>query len=231
MKQMVLDEDRLVSDFLKALSKRVPGGLDEIAVILTGDHGVPPSGLPSDRIASENVPEERLPRLVEDELVRSFGKPSGGRWVDAVVEFQVYLNRESMSSAGLTPSKVLKAVRERVLLEPFADEVWARDDILYDRKVPAGEYGVVADRTLSRNSGDLIVVLKPFFYSDSYRITHMTQYSYDRYVPLVFFGKAFRPGTYRQIVHMVDIAPTLSSVLGVLPPAQSEGRVLTEMLR
>jgi predicted AlkP superfamily pyrophosphatase or phosphodiesterase len=231
MKQMVLDEDRLLEDFFRRLSRQVPGGLGEVFVVLTGDHGVPPSALPSERIPSENIPEERMPRLVEEEMVRAFGKPKGGKWIEAAVEFQIYLNPESMRAAQIKPQDALKALRDRLLREPYIDQVWARDEILYERKVPAGEYGWVADHTLSRNSGDLIVVLKPFFYSDSYRITHMTQYSYDRFVPLVFFGKSFRPGVYRQIVHMVDIAPTLSSILGVLPPAQSEGRVLTEILR
>jgi hypothetical protein len=59
----------------------------------------------------------------------------------------------------------------------------------------------------------------------------MTFYSYDRYVPLIFYGKTFKSGTYRQIVNVVDIAPTLSRVFDVLPPSQSEGRVLTEILR
>jgi predicted AlkP superfamily pyrophosphatase or phosphodiesterase len=231
MKQMVLDEDRLISEFLKKLSKRVPGGLKDVWIVLTGDHGIPPSGLPQERIPSENIPEDRLPRLVEEEMEKKFGKPRSGKWVEAVVEFQVYFNLDALRDAALKPQDALRAVRERLLKEPYIDQVWARDEILYERKVPAGEYGKVADRTLSRNSGDWIVVLKPFFFSDSYRITHMTHYSYDRYVPLVFYGKGFRPGTYRQIVNMVDIAPTLSSLLGVLPPAQSEGRVLTEVLR
>ncbi len=231
MKQMVLDEDRLVSEFLKKLAKKVPGGLRDTWIVLTGDHGIPPSELPQDRIPSENIPVEKLPKLVEEEMEKKFGKPRSGKWVDSVVEFQVYFNSDALRDASLRPQDALKSVRDRLLREPYIDQVWARDEILYERKIPAGEYGKVADRTLSRNSGDWIVVLKPFYFSDSYRITHMTHYSYDRYVPLLFFGKGFKPGTYRQIVNMVDIAPTLSSLLGVLPPAQSEGRVLTEVLR
>jgi predicted AlkP superfamily pyrophosphatase or phosphodiesterase len=231
MSQMVLDEDRLVSEFLKKLSKKIPGGLRDSWIVLTGDHGIPPSALPQDRIPSENIPLDRLPRIVEEEMEKKFGKPRSGKWVDSVVEFQIYFNPDALRDASLKPQEAVRAVRERLLREPYVDQVWARDEILYDRKVPAGEYGKVADRTLSRNSGDGIVVLKPFFYSDSYRITHMTHYSYDRYVPLVFYGKGFRPGTYRQIVNMVDIAPTVSSLMGVLPPVQSEGRVLTEVLR
>ncbi len=231
MEAMTLAEDRLISEFLNALAKKVPGGLKDVFVVLTGDHGIPPGNLPKDRVASENVPVDELPRLIEKAMSDAFGKPKGGKWVDSTVEFQVYLNGEAMKSAGITPAQALKPVREALLKERFVDQVWARDDILYERKVPAGEYGIVADRTLTRRSGDLVVVLKPFHYSDTYPITHMTFYSYDRYVPLVFYGKTFKPGTYRQTVNVTDIAPTLSRVLEVLPPSQSEGRVLTEILR
>jgi predicted AlkP superfamily pyrophosphatase or phosphodiesterase len=231
MKDLVTAEDRLISDFLKKLSAKVPGGLKDVFVVLTGDHGIPPSNLPQERIRSENVPEDVLPRIAEETLAREFGKPKSGKWVEAMVEFQLYLSRESMAAAGISISDAIKPLREKLLKEYFIDQVWARDEILFDRKVPAGEYGLVADRTLSVNSGDVVAVLKPYFYSDSYEITHMTQYSYDRFVPLAFYGKTFKPGVYRQIAHVVDIAPTLSSVLGVLPPAQSEGRVLTEILR
>ena len=125
----------------------------------------------------------------------------------------------------------MKTLRPELLKQRYVDQVWGRDEILFERKVPAGEYGVVAERTLSTRSGDLLIALKPFFQSDAYPLTHMTMYSYDRYVPLVIYGRTFKPGVYRQIVNVVDLAPTLTQVLGVIPPAQSEGRVLTEILR
>jgi arylsulfatase A-like enzyme len=43
-------------------------------------------------------------------------------------------------------------------------------------------------------------------------------------------GPHLRAGVYSESVDVVDLAPTLSFLLGVLPPAQSEGRVLTEAI-
>ncbi|NDG83583.1 MAG: hypothetical protein EBX52_00925 [Proteobacteria bacterium] len=231
MEEITVEEDRLVSDFLNRLSKRVPGGMESIFVVLTGDHGIPPVPLPKERVPSENLPVDEIRTAVEKAMTQAYGKPAGGKWVESEIEAQVYFNAEAMRSAGITPSQAVKPVREALLRERYADQVWARDEILYDRKIPAGEYGVVADRTLTRRSGDLVVVLKPYYFSDSYPVSHMTFYSYDRYVPLVFYGKTFKRGVHRQIVNVVDIAPTLSRVLDVIPPSQSEGRVLTEALR
>jgi hypothetical protein len=61
--------------------------------------------------------------------------------------------------------------------------------------------------------------------------THFSPWSYDRHVPLGFFGAAFVPGLYREPAAPVDIAVTLSSLLGVNRPSASVGRVLVEALK
>ena len=55
-------------------------------------------------------------------------------------------------------------------------------------------------------------------------------YTYDRHVPLLFFGIPFQPGTYRTHAEPVDLASTLASLLGINAPSAAVGRVLTEAL-
>jgi arylsulfatase A-like enzyme len=59
---------------------------------------------------------------------------------------------------------------------------------------------------------------------------HATPFSYDTHVPLAFYGLAFQPGIYRTHAEPIDLAVTLSSLLGINAPAQATGRVLTEAL-
>jgi predicted AlkP superfamily pyrophosphatase or phosphodiesterase len=61
--------------------------------------------------------------------------------------------------------------------------------------------------------------------------THFSPWSYDRHVPLGFFGPMFVPGLYRGPAAPVDIAATLASILGVNRPSASIGRVLVEALQ
>jgi predicted AlkP superfamily pyrophosphatase or phosphodiesterase len=56
----------------------------------------------------------------------------------------------------------------------------------------------------------------------------MTGYSYDRTVPLILSGSAFKKGIIPKMVNVIDIAPTLTILTGTIPPAASEGKVLTE---
>ena len=228
---MTVAEDEMLGKFCAYLAKKVPGGLSNVFVVLTGDHGMVPTALPKDRVDSENIPVDEVIKLLNTSLNDAFGSPKKGDWIRAETEFEFYFNEVAIAEKKLKKSEVYAVAREKLLKERYIDDVWSRDEILRDRKVPPGELGLIADRTLTERSGDLIPIFKPYFYSDAYIFTHMTHYSYERYVPLVFMGKTFKPGTYRQIVRVIDIAPTLSSVLHVLPPSQSEGRVITEILR
>lgn len=231
MEQMTLAEDRLLGDFLATVAKKLPGGLNDVFVVLTGDHGMLPTALPKEKVDSENVSLAPIAKRVEDRLTEVFGKPKGGEWIKSILEFQFYFSGEAIRDKKLKKEEVYAVAREKILKEPSVDAVWLKDEIMRDRKLPPGELGLIADHTLSERNGDLIPIFKPYFYTDTSIYSHMTHYSYDRYVPLVFMGKTFKPGTYRQIVHVVDIAPTLASILHVIPPSQSEGRVITEILR
>ncbi|HEY9290118.1 MAG TPA: alkaline phosphatase family protein [Microlunatus sp.] len=51
------------------------------------------------------------------------------------------------------------------------------------------------------------------------------------HVPLIMSGRRIRPGSKPRTPHHVDLAATMSAILGVDPPAASEGRVLRESLR
>jgi arylsulfatase A-like enzyme len=50
-------------------------------------------------------------------------------------------------------------------------------------------------------------------------------------VPLVLAGAGVRPNTPPQSPRHIDLAPTMAALLGIEPPAGSQGRVLTEAIR
>jgi len=60
---------------------------------------------------------------------------------------------------------------------------------------------------------------------------HFSPYSYDRHVPLAFFGSPFVPGTYHDRVAPVDIAATFASLLRVNQPSACVGHVLTQAIK
>jgi hypothetical protein len=68
-------------------------------------------------------------------------------------------------------------------------------------------------------------------YLSGIQTTHFSPWSYDRHVPLGFFGAEIVPGQYREQVAPVDLAVTFASLLGVNAPSASVGKVLVEMVK
>ena len=79
-------------------------------------------------------------------------------------------------------------------------------------------------------SGDVEVLLEPYWMSGERGTTHGTPYSYDTHIPLVLMGPGIRAGRYDGTVVLNDLAPTLASLLGVEAPSGASGRALAEAL-
>ena len=79
---------------------------------------------------------------------------------------------------------------------------------------------------------ELVVTLKPYWYwgEPGGSASHGSVYDYDAWVPVLFYGPAFKPGKYTTVVRTVDMAPTLANALGVKPSEKLDGHVLWEAL-
>ncbi len=100
--------------------------------------------------------------------------------------------------------------------------------------LPPTEFGRLLAHSYSPNGGWYVAAIPVAFQmqgTSATGTTHFSPYSYDRHVPLGFYGAPFLPGTYRGRVEPVDIAATLASVLGIDQPSASVGRILKEGLR
>ena len=60
---------------------------------------------------------------------------------------------------------------------------------------------------------------------------HGSPWGYDTYVPIIFAGMDIPAQRITRVVHTVDIAPTLSLLVGAKPPTGSVGAPLNEVIR
>jgi hypothetical protein len=100
--------------------------------------------------------------------------------------------------------------------------------------LPDSEFGKILAHSYTPDGGWYVMVIPDAFQmqeSGHAETNHFTPYSYDRHVPLAFYGAPFAPGTYRGRVEPVDIAATFASLLGINQPSASVGRILTQALK
>ena len=85
-----------------------------------------------------------------------------------------------------------------------------------------------------KRSGDVFIVFEPNWFINDFdgltvASTHGSPWNYDTHVPIVFVGAGLKPMTVDRRVRTVDIAPTLSTILGIKAPSGSVGEPLTEV--
>jgi arylsulfatase A-like enzyme len=100
--------------------------------------------------------------------------------------------------------------------------------------LPETSFGKLLAHSYTPNGGWYVMLIPDAFQMQGTRqsgTNHFTPYSYDRHVPLAFYGAPFDPGTYRGLVQPVDLAATFASLLGVNQPSASVGQILTQALK
>jgi len=205
-------------------------GMQNILVVLTSDHGVSP--LPED-LARWRMPGGRMTTTdlfgpVKSALDARFGK---GEWILDTAGTSPYLNLDLIREKGLGEPDVRRAAAQAAAAVPHVLRVYTRDQL----QLGAVPNDPVSNRVVRsfnfKRSGDLEILLEPYWIRSAAGTTHGTPYSYDTHIPLIFMGRWITPGHYRKNVALNDLAPTLASILGIETPSGSVGRVLNEIIR
>ncbi len=164
---------------------------------------------------------------VEAALALAYGP---GKWVEGTAGSALYLNRALIREKKLEEGEVQLRAARALLDLPHVARVFTREQLRVGQ-VPSDP---VSQRVLRgfhlQRSGDLDVLLEPYWMRQASGTTHGTPYSYDTHIPLVLLGPGIRPGRYPKAVALNDLAPTLATLLEVETPSGSVGRVLEEAL-
>ncbi len=217
--------DAVLGRLFATLDRTVGAG--RYTVAFSADHGVVPfpehsaaAGLDAGRTSSGAVRQ-----AIQGALTAAFGE---GTYV---------------ANAGVPNVVLAPGVLDRVLGQPDAKR--AVEAAVLAVPGIGGIYWApqLADRTTTDDeilralrlsyvpgrSGDLNVVLRPYWLASGSGTSHGTPYKYDQQVPVVFMGAGIQRGRYLTPASPVDIAPTLGALTGVRM-ARTDGRVLTDAL-
>jgi hypothetical protein len=226
--------DTMLGLFLDFLEERV--GKGRLVVVLTADHGVLPlpewiqeQGRSRCPVAGGRVdPRSYLPELNEllDREFTGSTPLNKAPWL-VLAGSRLTLNRSRVARANVPERAVLVAAQQHLAAQPGIARVWRQDEVLEGK-------GPEPMATLYRNSwnpkitGDLAIQVAEDCLLGSRRLatSHGSPYSYDRDVPLIFWGAGVDGGRVAGRAALVDIAPTLAELLGIQAPVGLDGRVL-----
>lgn len=233
VRDMSIRTDRTIGKLLDFIDGRL--GQGSVIVVFTADHGVSPSPKVN---AARKMPGgwidiEEAKRAVTAALSAKFGAAD---WLyDRAPLGGLYLKAEALA-AQKNPSDILRAAADAARKLPHIARVFTSDDL---GPGYAGADSVSRAAVLGyyrQRSPDVILVPEPYYMFGGKSLTsfqggttHLSPYSYDAHVPLIFMGSGVKPGFYDAPVLVNDVAPTLATVLEVETPSGSVGRMLSEI--
>jgi predicted AlkP superfamily pyrophosphatase or phosphodiesterase len=220
--------DREFADLFSFLDTWV--GKGEYTVFLTADHGVMdvPGFAAEHKIPSGLVDRKLLTVSVTDALNEAFGKD---KYVISTQNNQLYLDHDLLKKKKITLAEATNVVREAALKVPGIADVVDLSDM---GKAPLNTYQLelYKNNVNAKRSGDIQVLSQPgWFYGTSTGTSHGTPHNYDTQVPFVMFGWGIKKGETLRRTSVSDIAPTISSLLHILPGSGNVGNAVEEALK
>lgn len=212
---------------LTALDEEVGAG--NYTLFLTSDHGGVdvPSYLKTVKIPSgyfnNNEFEDELKNFVEEIF-------DTGGLIEKVYNYQIFFDYTALREADIKAYDLENALAHFILQYPQVNNVYTRSQ-MQNATFSEGTAQLVQNGFNQKRSGDVIMVLKPSVISYSKTgSTHGSGFNYDTHAPLIFFGNGVPQGSTFERSEIIDIAPTISAMLGISNPNAATGKPLSIML-
>ncbi|MBT9458805.1 MAG: alkaline phosphatase family protein [Burkholderiaceae bacterium] len=248
----ILQLDQHLQAFFRYLDAKVGAG--NYVAVLTADHGFvdTPEWSASKGLDAGRLNPSQTLAWLNTGLSRKFGD---GKWALGWSGGGILLDGKLIAAKKLNPAAVDKEAKTLLLQVDGIADVFTREQLLSapkpaaSRQAPQGSQASsgAAQRLLESQdvstphlaamrkswhpdiASSLQVVVKPNWLISS-RVggsSHGTPHAYDTHVPILSYGPRWiGQGQVNTRVEVADIAPTLSRLLGLRVPAQSEGRPL-----
>jgi len=225
---IVLQLDRTLADLFRFIDNEV--GLDKTLIVLSSDHGMAEMpeyakelGYDAGRIYSDEIlslaQELSADLFGSKALVKDFFRP------------YIYLDVRAVDERGLDSSTVAIAIAHGLEKVPGIGGAVPIHSSGEGVRSPQSE--AIRHNHHNQRSGDIYVFQLPYWYlfdRGAIGVMHGSPWAYDTHVNIIFSGPGIKPASVNRLVHPIDVAPTLSALLGLSPPAAAQGEVLVEVL-
>jgi predicted AlkP superfamily pyrophosphatase or phosphodiesterase len=232
--------DRTLAELFKFVDQKV--GLANTVIVLSADHGAVeiPAYLSGFGIDAKYFKPDGLdPKMLEKQPGIEFVKKKFGiekELIQSYFQPYLYLNHDVLREKGLNQAEVERAVA--VELEKL-DGVWlaSPSSAIAEAPLPDTALNLAILRNYNpKRSGDIYIVFKPGWFINDFdgqtvASVHGSPWRYDQFVPVIFAGPGMTAQRVFREISTVDVAPTLSAILGITYPSGSVGKPLVEALQ
>ncbi len=219
--------DLEIARFLKELDDKV--GVGNYTLFLTADHGAVhvPAYLHDEGLQAGYFDSRTLREKLKDHVKKEFGN-------DAIIENvsneQVFLNYKVLNDINIDHKYIQRYIADYLLGLDNVQKVFTRYEMTQG-SFTEGTAALIQKGFHQKRSGDVMYVLDNAVISYSKTgSTHGSAHAYDTHVPCIFYGAGINAGRTARPIFITDIAPTVSTLLGIAFPNGCTGTPINEAL-
>ncbi len=221
---MIYKLDQELEKLLAFLDKKY--GVNNYLVVLSSTQGV--ADLP-EIMKKTNLPAGTFDPKKAFALLNSFlmAKYGQGKWILTYNNKNLYFNHELIKSSKYTEEEIITTAAS--FLEEFSGIAFAYTaySLKSQHGLRSGNLKKVQNVYYPGRSGDILLSLKAGWNEKVNDALHPgVACDENLRVPLVFYGWKVKHELVNQRASMLDVAPTLSDILGVTVPNESTGDIL-----
>jgi predicted AlkP superfamily pyrophosphatase or phosphodiesterase len=205
-------------------------GKGEYTVFLSADHGVVdvPGFAKSHNLPNGLANRKEIQDAINGAIEENFGNE---KFILSTSNNQLYLDHDVLKKKNVTVNQVTEVVRRALLpIDAIAHVVNLKD--LANSPLTTYHTELYKNNVNFKRSGDIQIMTQPGWLNGGPTGTsHGTPNNYDTQVPFVMFGWGVNKGETVRRTYVADIAPTVATILRILPPSGTIGNAVEEAIK
>ena len=202
-------------------------GAENYTLFLTADHGATyvPGFLKDNKIPVNYFNSYKWKKHIENFVLELFKTK---KIIVGNSNNQIFLNHKLIEKKNLNFDEVQSKIMKIMHSFPGIGNVYSSQEISNSNN---DYYKTLIRNGFNKNlSGDIVYTLMPSWTYPRKGSTHGSRFDHDTHVPLIFYGNGIKKGSISRRTDVIDIAPTIATVLGINSPIASTGQVIHEAI-
>jgi len=217
--------DKEIERLLDYFDNKVGPG--NYTLFLTADHGATgvPGFLKDSKIPVNYFDAYKWKKHIESSVIELFKTK---KIIVGNSNNQIFLNHNLIEKTNLNFEEVQRKIIKIMQSFPGIGNVYSSQEILTSNN---DHHTTLVRNGFNKNlSGDIVYTFMPNWKFPRKGSTHGSMYDHDTHVPLIFYGNGIKMGSISRRTDVIDIAPTIATVLGINSPDGSTGQVIHEVI-
>ncbi len=219
--------DKTLAELISFIESQL--GKQESLFFITADHGCAnnPAFMNDHKIKGGYFDSKKMINSINKILNDDYGS---NQLILNYSNEQIFLNKKLIAEMKINLGEVQEKISEICLKSKgVANAIsarWIEANSYTEKPISLIQKGYNKKR-----SGDIILILEPGWmdYNET-GTTHGAMYTYDTHVPLLWYGWKIKQGYTAEAINITDIAPTISTLIGIPFPNGCIGKSIEEII-